>query len=137
VQASSTPPADKTSRNRGIRPERDQWFESVFLQRRVNDLSVPLDEGVFEPPDLLQTRMNGGDQIVVEAGSDPPEAASHIAPQSPSDRSKAIISPTPGAGFVAGSTADRDRAAAHWRSVESLRPLLGLEKASPFSLPDQ
>ena len=30
-------------------------FESVSLQRRVNELSVPLDEGVFEPPDLLQT----------------------------------------------------------------------------------
>ena len=42
-------------------------LESVSLQRRVNELSVPLDEGVFEPPDLLQTRMNGGDQIVVEA----------------------------------------------------------------------
>ena len=36
-------------------------------QRSVNELSVPLDEGVFEPPDLLQTRMNGCDQIVVEA----------------------------------------------------------------------
>ena len=34
-QASSTPPAGKTSRNRGIRPERDRWFESVFLQRGV------------------------------------------------------------------------------------------------------
>ena len=45
----------------------DQEFESPLLQRRVNELSVPLDEGVFEPPDLLQTRMNGGDQIVVEA----------------------------------------------------------------------
>jgi len=42
-------------------------FESISLQRRVNELSVPLDERVFEPPDLLQTRMNGGDQIVVEA----------------------------------------------------------------------
>jgi len=42
-------------------------FESSPLQRRVNELSVPLDEGVFEPPDLLQTRMNGCDQIVVEA----------------------------------------------------------------------
>ena len=29
-QASSTPPAGRTSRNRGIRPERDRWFESVF-----------------------------------------------------------------------------------------------------------
>ena len=38
-------------------------FESISLQGRVNELSVPLDEGVFEPPDLLQTRMNGGDQI--------------------------------------------------------------------------
>jgi len=28
---------------------RDQWFESISLQRRVNELSVPLDEGVFEP----------------------------------------------------------------------------------------
>jgi hypothetical protein len=46
---------------------RNRWFESSPLQRRVNELSVPLDEGVFEPPDLLQTRMNGGDQIVVEA----------------------------------------------------------------------
>jgi len=45
----------------------NRWFESTSLQRRVNELSVPLDEGVFEPPDLLQTRMNGGDQIVVEA----------------------------------------------------------------------
>jgi hypothetical protein len=45
-------------------------FESISLQRRVNELSVPLDEGVFEPPDLLQTRMNGGDQIVVEAFPD-------------------------------------------------------------------
>src|SRR5207247_4419187 len=35
-QASSTPPVGKTSRNRGIRPERDRWFESVFLQRRVH-----------------------------------------------------------------------------------------------------
>jgi hypothetical protein len=34
-QASSTSPVGKTSRNRGIRPERDRWFESVFLQRRV------------------------------------------------------------------------------------------------------
>ena len=30
-------------------------LESVSLQRRVNELSVPLDEGVFEPSDLLQT----------------------------------------------------------------------------------
>jgi len=36
-QASSTPPAGNTSRNRGIRPERDRWFESVFLQRRVTN----------------------------------------------------------------------------------------------------
>ena len=42
-------------------------FESSPLLRRVNELSVPLDEGVIEPPDLLQTRMNGCDQIVVEA----------------------------------------------------------------------
>jgi hypothetical protein len=28
-------PAGRTSRNRGIRPERDRWFESFFLQRRV------------------------------------------------------------------------------------------------------
>jgi hypothetical protein len=49
---------------------RDRWFESTPLQRRVNELSVPLDEGVFEPPDLLQTRMNGGDQIVVKAFPD-------------------------------------------------------------------
>src|SRR6516165_9811278 len=34
---------------------RDRKFESISLQRRVNELSVPLDEGVFEPPDLLQT----------------------------------------------------------------------------------
>src|SRR5467141_2268127 len=34
-QASSTPPAGKTSRNRGIRPERDRGFESGFLQQRV------------------------------------------------------------------------------------------------------
>jgi hypothetical protein len=34
-QASSTPPPNKTSQNRGIRPERDRWFESVFLRRRV------------------------------------------------------------------------------------------------------
>ena len=36
-QASSSPPAGKTSRNRGIRPERDRWFECVFLQRRVSN----------------------------------------------------------------------------------------------------
>ena len=35
-QASSTPPAGKTSRNRGIRPERDRWFESVFLHQGVS-----------------------------------------------------------------------------------------------------
>src|SRR6266404_7049115 len=34
-QASSPPPAGKPSRNRGIRLERDRWFESVFLHRRV------------------------------------------------------------------------------------------------------
>ena len=45
----------------------NRWFQSTSLQRSVNELSVPLDEGAFEPPDLLQTRMNGGDQIVVEA----------------------------------------------------------------------
>src|ERR1700674_5903001 len=28
-QVSSTPSANKTSRNRGIRPERDRWFESA------------------------------------------------------------------------------------------------------------
>jgi len=33
----------------------NRWFESTSLQRRVNELSVPLDEGVFEPSDLLQT----------------------------------------------------------------------------------
>ena len=30
---------------------RNRWFESIYLQWRVNELSVPLDEGVFEPPD--------------------------------------------------------------------------------------
>ena len=52
------------------RDKRNRGFESRFLQRRVNELLVPLDEGVFEPPDLLQTRMNGGDQIVVKAFPD-------------------------------------------------------------------
>ena len=46
----------------------NRWFESTSLQRRVNELSVPLDEGVFEPPDLLQTRMNGGAQSLLIAG---------------------------------------------------------------------
>src|SRR5206468_2603631 len=34
-QASSTPPAGKTSRNRGIRPERDRWFEPVLLHQGI------------------------------------------------------------------------------------------------------
>jgi len=37
------------------------------------------------------------------------ETACHIVPQSPSDRSKAAISPAPGASFVATATAGRDR----------------------------
>ena len=33
---------------------------------------------MFEPPDLLQTRMNGGDQIVVEADQILRHAASQV-----------------------------------------------------------